>query len=332
MDSVSRKITITGPVGDALIDDTAGCQPHQVHFSARNVTTAVKYQWDFGNGAYSPPATTDKATYTYDHAGVFHPKLLLTDAKKCTVIIPINDTLTVVVDSIGLQATHSWPEVCDSGKIQFGARGMVFSEAQLGEPATYLWDFGDPATVQDVSGKPKPVYRYANPGTYYPSLTIHTKFGCAQTILDTVTVPDSVALQVTATADPTAICQGSTIQFQANGTIAESYNWSPATGLSATDQAHVTAAPSASTTYVVTASTKNKCQTDTARVNVVVHSIPKVDAGPDQTVATGSVVQLQATGSTDVVGWKWTPTDYLSCTHCEAPTSTPRHPITYQVT
>lgn len=332
MDSASRKITITGPVGDALIDDTAGCQPHQVHFSARNVTTAVKYQWDFGNGAYSPPATTDKATYTYDHAGVFHPKLLLTDAKKCTVIIPINDTLTVVVDSIGLQATHSWPEVCDSGKIQFGARGMVFSEAQLGEPATYLWDFGDPATVQDVSGKPKPVYRYANPGTYYPSLTIHTKFGCAQTILDTVTVPDSVALQVTATADPTAICQGSTIQLQANGNIAESYNWSPATGLSATDQAHVTAAPSASTTYVVTASTKNKCQTDTARVNVVVHSIPKVDAGPDQTVATGSVVQLQATGSTDVVGWKWTPTDYLSCTHCEAPTSTPRQPITYQVT
>jgi gliding motility-associated-like protein len=83
---------------------------------------------------------------------------------------------------------------------------------------------------------------------------------------------------------------------------------------------------------MVSASTKNKCQTDTARVNVVVHSIPKVDAGPDQTVATGSVVQLQATGSTDVVGWKWTPTDYLSCTHCEAPTSTPRQPITYQVT
>jgi hypothetical protein len=101
------------------------------------------------------------------------------------------------------------------------------------------------------------------------------------------------------------------------------------TGLDQADQGTVKATPPASMTYTVTASTKDNCQTDTAAVSVVVHPLPQVDAGQDQTVSTGSVVQLQATGSSDVTEWSWKPADYLNCTHCANPVSTPRQPVTY---
>jgi gliding motility-associated-like protein len=67
-------------------------------------------------------------------------------------------------------------------------------------------------------------------------------------------------------------------------------------------------------------------------VNILVHPKPDVSAGDDQTVATGSVVQLQATGGTGVVQWDWAPPDYLSCTHCADPASTPRKSMIYSVT
>jgi gliding motility-associated-like protein len=296
------------------------------------VTTAVKYQWDFGNGDYSDPLTSPAATYTYRHQGIYHPKLLLTDANDCTVIIPINDTLTVLVDSIGVQADHAWPDGCDSSKITFATQGNIFSQQKLGKTPTYFWDFGDPRTVDDISDQQQPTYHYTRPGTYYPSLTVSTLYGCRQMLQDTVVIPDSVALKVMAAGNPTVICQGASVQLSAASNRDVTYTWTPAGGLDYDNQETVKATPAATTTYVVTASTTDKCQTDTAAVRIIVHDIPQVSAGQDQTVSTGSVVQLQATGSTDVVDWSWKPADYLSCTHCADPLSTPRQPVTYTLT
>jgi len=45
------------------------------------------------------------------------------------------------------------------------------------------------------------------------------------------------------------------------------------------------------------------------------------------------VVNLKATNSSnDVVQWNWFPTDYLNCTTCPSPISTPRGNISYSVT
>ncbi|MBS1934915.1 MAG: gliding motility-associated C-terminal domain-containing protein, partial [Bacteroidetes bacterium] len=47
---------------------------------------------------------------------------------------------------------------------------------------------------------------------------------------------------------------------------------------------------------------------------------------------TGSTVQLSATGSSDVVAWNCMPPDYLSCSDCSSPVSTPRSDMVYVVT
>lgn len=330
-DTVERTVVIAGPIGTPLVDNSSGCFPLKVNFSAKNVLRAVSYQWFFGDGSSSAPSTQSQASYTYKNEGIFHPTLKLTDDTGCFVIVPITDSLTVIVDSIGVVPTFSWPNQCDSNQVRFTAEGSIFSEEQLGSSPTYHWDFGDPTTIDDVVPGKDTAWRYGSSGTYEATLTVSTKYGCKQTMPLTVKIPDSAALSVSATSDPAEICQGDAIQLHATSNIGERYEWSPATGMDNPASPDPVVTPLASTTYLVTAFSKGNCQTDSQEVNVVVHNLPEIDAGPDITTTTGSVITLQPTGSADITSWKWTPPDYLNCTACANPTSTPRGNISYVV-
>lgn len=332
MDSASRRITVAGPVGTPVLNDTAGCSPLQVNFSAKNVQRAVSYQWDFGDGNTSSLSSSPNVTYTYPREGLFHPTLKLTDDTGCYVIVPINDTLSVVADSVGVTPGYIWPSVCDSNTVQFAYTGKIFSLDSLGKPASYVWNFGDPNSANDVSDSLNPVYRYSQPGTYHGSLQVNTFYGCVNYSNFTVTIPDSISLAVKAAVSPGAICQGKSVQLQASSNIGQTYVWSPAQGIANPDSSSTIATPDSTTNYVVTAFSNGKCQSGTASVNVVVHDNPQVSAGPNQTSTTGSTVQLQATGSPDVVQWQWSPATDLSCTACANPESTPTQNMTYTVT
>ncbi|MCW3110212.1 MAG: internalin, partial [Segetibacter sp.] len=74
------------------------------------------------------------------------------------------------------------------------------------------------------------------------------------------------------------------------------------------------------------------CFSDTQSVKVTVVPLPTINAGPDLQVMTGADVTLQATASNDVVKYAWSPADYLSCTNCATPVSSPKSDITYTVT
>jgi gliding motility-associated-like protein len=262
---------------------------------------------------------------------LFHPTLKLTDDTGCYVIVPFNDSLTVVVDSVGSQPVFSWPEPCDSNKVTFSTEGSVFSEKYLGATPTYQWDFGDPSSSNDVSPDSTATYRYPAAGTYQADLAITTRFGCSVTLPLAVVIPDSIPLTATASADPTEICAGNTIRLHAGSNLAETYLWSPATGLDNPSSPDPVATPPASTTYTVTTTSKGSCQTAQAQVSVVVHDNPVIDAGDDLTVPTGSVVTLAPTGSQDIISWNWSPAEYLSCTSCQSPTVTPRSNMLYTV-
>lgn len=332
VDSASREITIAGPVGTPVLTDTAGCSPLQVNFSAKDVQRAVSYQWDFGDGNTSSLSSSPNTTYTYPREGLFHPTLKLTDDTGCYVIVPISDTLSVIADSVGVTPNYIWPSVCDSNTVKFNYTGKIFSLDSLGKPATYVWNFGDPNSNNDVSDSLNPTYRYSQPGTYHGTLQVNTFYGCVNYAPFTVTIPDSTTLSVKANVAPGVICQGKTVQLQASSNIGQTYIWSPAQGIANPDSSSTLATPDTTTNYIVTAFSNGNCQSGTASVNVVVHDNPQVSAGPDQTSTTGSTVQLQATGSPDVAQWQWSPPDNLSCTNCANPESTPTQNMTYTVT
>ncbi|HAS46477.1 MAG TPA: hypothetical protein DCS93_38705 [Microscillaceae bacterium] len=95
-----------------------------------------------------------------------------------------------------------------------------------------------------------------------------TKDGC--TVTDNITVTVDNVINLTVAPTTASICQGESVTFTANG--AETYTWSPATGLNTTTGNTVIATPSTTTTYTLVGSTS--CDTETLTVTVNVTPVP----------------------------------------------------------
>ncbi|MBP6515647.1 MAG: hypothetical protein KA242_01260 [Chitinophagales bacterium] len=91
--------------------------------------------------------------------------------------------------------------------------------------------------------------------------------------LGTITINPLPTISTSALPASAAVCSGVGVQLSASGTSA-SYAWSPATGLSATSGANVTATPSSGTTYTVTG-TLNGC-TASASIPVTIGPVVAV--------------------------------------------------------
>ena len=330
-DVIEREIIITGPKGEAVVSETAGCGPFTVQFSAVHVEGASSFQWYFGDGAVSDPMPSTESSYTYPYKGLYHPALKLIDDTGCYVIVPFNDSINIVVDSIAVTPQYSWPLICDSNTVAFTPEGLVYSKDVFDQPAQYRWDFGD--ADQGTSDEENPQYRFRAPGTYNGLLNVRSAYGCQSEIPFSVTVPDSIPLKAAVAATPIEICSGETVQLTASSNVGTSYEWITGGSLDRNNEASVEARPESSTHYEVIAYSNNYCQADTAAITVTVHDLPEISAGPDIHSGTGSVIQLGATaeGNTMIQRWSWTPEDYLSCAHCITPVSTPRGNITYVV-
>ena len=104
------------------------------------------------------------------------------------------------------------------------------------------------------------------------------------------------------------ICNGSSVVLHANG--ATTYNWSPATGLSATTGANVTASPNATITYTLIGNCPGN-QHDTLYITIVVRPSPTAHAGASQDICAGLSAQLgatpAATGGTGPYTYSWSP-------------------------
>ena len=103
------------------------------------------------------------------------------------------------------------------------------------------------------------------PGSY--NITITNIDGC--TVDTTILLTDnSSTLQIDASPENSTIEPGDSIQL--NATVGVSYTWSPSSGLSCSDCSDPMAAPTVSTTYIVTGTDANGCSgTDTVYVTIV---------------------------------------------------------------
>lgn len=81
------------------------------------------------------------------------------------------------------------------------------------------------------------------------------------------------SISISTSATPNAICNGASSTLSANG--AQTYQWSPSTGLSSTSGSSVIASPASSTNYTVVATDAGGCQA-TSVVSVIVYPLPTV--------------------------------------------------------
>lgn len=150
---------------------------------------------------------------------------------------------------------------------------------------------------------------------------------CPGTYRDTVTV--TVSSSVVADAgNNVSICPGGSTQLNATG--GNTYVWTPATGLSATNIANPIASPTTTTTYYVTVTDANGCSA-TDSVTVTVGSNLTINLTNDTTICQGASITLTAS-ATGATSYSWTPATTLSSTNTASTTATPVTTTTYYVT
>lgn len=294
--------------GRIVAPDTA-CVGSPIGFKGRltfNPSSRVDWYWDFNNGkTYNG---SDPPPVAFGKARKYFPSLMLTNAEGCT------DTSVHALTVVPTPIPNVMPKlsnICYGQSVQLSAS----------DGTRYQWS--PPAGLSNPNIA-RPLATPAQNIQY--KLLVSNQFGCIST--DSVQINVSQPFRVSASPD-TTICAGDAVTLSAFGAVR--YLWTPAAGLSNVSTDHPRALPRSTTRYKVTGYGADACFTDSAFVNIRVVDRPLVNAGNDTTITVGSSVQLNASGTSDIIQWRWEPANGLSCTNCPNPVATPRQPMTYRV-
>ena len=200
----------------------------------------------------------------------------------------------------------SSPSVCPGDSITLALSGG----------RTYQWN---PTIGLDSIATDTVIASPSNSTTY--TIIATGRFGCLDTVQTVVTV--GLPKVIISPATP-AFCFGQSISLSATG--ANTYQWSPSTGLNDTIGDSIIANPTITTTYTIIG--KNGCS-DTVTTVVTVDSIPYVTIpGGSFSICLGQSTPLQAAGANT---YQWSPSNSLNTTTGDTVTATPTVATTYTV-
>ncbi len=275
-----------------------------------STNNATSFIWDFGDGSLVNSKDTS-ASHQYNTPGSYAASLMLSDSNGCNTFTSLSELIIIRSNPV-VAISPAAPILCRGKSITITASGG----------SSYAW-----TPVKGLSSS-----LVAAPGAspdsttrYY--VTVKDDIGCTNkdSVLVTVIQKNKIKLSV-----DTAICFGRSTPLKASG--ADRYKWIfNINALSDVNIPNPVATPLKNTTFTVTGSDRYQCFSDTASIVVLVLPLPIVNISPVPEVLLGNPVQLSATNSTDVVQWTWSPIEYLSCTSCASPISTPLAAITYQL-
>ncbi|RYD53204.1 MAG: PKD domain-containing protein [Sphingobacteriales bacterium] len=289
-------VTVNPAVTLALSPNVVRCAGTPAALTASGATT---YQWSPSAGlsctTCASPVATPTATTTYTVIG--------SNASGCSdtdqVTVTVNPAVTLVVSPNVVRCAGTSATLTASGA------------------TTYQWS---PSAGLSCTTCASPIATPTTTTTY--TVIGSNASGCSDTDQVTVTINTQAVLTVGAGG---IRCAGSPISLSASGT--NSYQWSPATGLSCTTCANPIATPAATTTYTVIGSNASGCS-DTDQVTVTINPLPIVNAGNNPVICNGTSVQLGASGA---VTYVWSPATGLSCATCDNPIATPTTTTIYTV-
>ncbi len=277
-----------------IASSTTGEIPLAVTFTDQSTGNPTSWLWDFGDGTTS---AEQNPTHTYTAVGEYTVQLTVTNAcgeASETKTNYIRATpCTVPVASFAAEPT--------SGSVPLAVK---FMDQSTGNPASWLWDFGDGHT----STEQNPAHQYAAPGNY--TVTLKVSNDCdthTETKQDYIAVIDTVATEFTAEA--TAGCAPLTVQFtdQSSGPVV-SWLWDFGDGNTSTEQnpSHAYAAEGKYTVKLTVTNSANFSSTKTKSEFIVVD--PALVAAFSGAPVTGNVPALvtftdQSTGNP--ASWLW---------------------------
>ncbi|RAJ83065.1 gliding motility-associated-like protein [Chitinophaga dinghuensis] len=209
---IKKSITVDGPDGTATINLNKGCAPLDINLTATAIKT-VKYVWDFDDGIVETTTIPTSPLHTYTNAGIFTPRVILTDSKGCEVPAIISGTVTVDKPVIDFDIDKSM--ACGGGLVKFTNKTKTLTEDVLSMPYTSSWDFGQPGSPGNNTTARNPTFNYPGPGSRTVKLNITTAFGCPATLTKTVIIPEQPKASIDRIPD---ICETETVTISGKET------------------------------------------------------------------------------------------------------------------
>ena len=304
-DTLTRTITVSGPVGDFTLSPGTICKGQKITFTIQDTVDVYDWTWDFGDGITSDTAKASPTSHVYN----FHPpsgttNVTLTsfssDGCPFSKSHPIN-IYQVVADFkrnnelLKIDTAHCLGPVDD------------FHNLSTGDD-TFGWNYGDGSASTTDS-----LHTYTMPGTYTVELFIKNNATSCVDTLDKVMYIYPPFIETVSGGD--SICRAQSTPLSATGT-AIIFNWIPATGLSSSTISNPLATPSVTTTYSLIATDKNGC-VDTSAAFIFVQQ-PPIPITWDTTVVIGQTFALPG-GQGPGFSYTWTPVNNLSCINCANP-------------
>ncbi|MBC7946933.1 MAG: PKD domain-containing protein [Chitinophagaceae bacterium] len=211
-DSTNRTIVVNPlPVANFTAPITTRCQPDlTVNFQDQS-TSAVSWQWNFGDGGTS---TLQNPTHTYTNYGSFDVTLVVTNALGC------NDTLVRPAFVRVARPVITIPGLPTRGCVPY-AFTFNPSIVSLDAVTSYLWTFGEGGS----STASNPTYTYPTQGTYTVKLVITTSTGCTDSLIVTDAVRVGTKPVADFTAAPRSVCAFTPVQFTDLSAPADQWMW-----------------------------------------------------------------------------------------------------------
>ncbi len=267
------------------------------------------YQWNFGDGGQSAQASP---AHTYSATGIYYPVLTVTTAGGCRDTVRATAPLRVV-QSPRVDMIFSG-NGCTPLTATFSSRLTAPDTSAI----SWQWDFANGSTSNDAT----PAAQQFTAGSYPVKLSGTNSSGCTGTITRVV---EAYALPVVNAGTDFILCKGSSRNLEATG--ADTYSWSPATGLSCTGCASPATSTEANITYVVTGTTVNGC-TGKDSVTVTVKEKFRITYSSADSVCRGQSRKMTAAGADS---YSWTPAAGLDNPSIASPTATPDTSTLYRV-
>ncbi|WP_051633107.1 DUF7948 domain-containing protein [Thermonema rossianum] len=209
--------------------------------------------------------------------------------------LDLEATFEIQNPALGFSVVNSGDKVC--------ARRLFFDYQAIGAE-TFVWDIYDALgnKIYTQSGEADFFYEFTEEGVYTVNLTVINFSSCAKVARASQTV--EIVFPPFTVSDDVSICYGDTVQLLAAG--ADTYEWSPAEGLSDPTIANPLAFPLQSTTYYVLMRDKAGCEyRDSVRVEILPFEPVSIEVERVPSCAMTDGVRLRAVGGLDSYTYRW---------------------------
>ncbi len=238
--------------------------------------------------------------------------IVVTDPEFTTQIIftATNQYGCSIMDTIDIDAEQK-PDISFTSEITCGSFEVCFTNTTTPDNQTYMWDFGDESTDEDVSNEANPCYTYPGPGSYEVTLTIDEGPCMGEGITQTVEVGEIPEIEIE--SEDIEICFGETVEISAttNGD-ADQVVWTSGDG-EVLQEGGLTISITGDETFdlIVTLTDEFGCE-DSDMITIEVYQFDLTIDGPEIACVDEEVMLTLTNNSEgDNFSYDWEPTDCI---------------------